>query len=175
MKSMKKIIFTTLIVAALTMTAHAQVRVAPFLAYGDQLGLWGLGAYTEILLNDRVSISPNFTQYFPENLDNNPRRSAWEVNGNVNYYVIRGDVGYLYGLAGLNYTHIKIRNRIALADEEQSDNNVGLNLGLGTQVRINDVLLPFAEGKYTAGGYSQLSVMIGVKFQLGDATLEDDY
>jgi hypothetical protein len=48
-------------------------------------------------------------------------------------------------------------------------------IGLGTMVRINDLLIPFAEGKYTVGGYSQPTLIIGVKFQLGDKALKDDY
>jgi outer membrane protein X len=172
---MVKLITTAVIVCVLSLSAHAQVRVAPFLGYGNELGLWGLGGQVELLLNERLSITPVFMQYFPEDLDNAPRRTAWEVNGNVNYYVINGEVGYLYGLAGVNYTHIKIRTRTAFTDEIENDNNVGLNFGLGSMVRINDLVLPFVEAKYTVGGYSQLSVMAGVKFQLGGDTLDEDY
>lgn len=172
---MRKLIFTTVLSLALFSLSEAQVRVAPFLGYGDQLGLWGLGAYAEVVANDRVSYSTHFTQYFPKNLENIPRRTVWELNANVNYYVIRGDVGYLYGLAGANFTNIKTRTRTALTDEVETDGNVGLNLGAGTMVRINELLLPFVEAKYTMGGYSQLGVVIGVKFQLGEDSLEEDY
>ena len=172
---MGKRIFTTVFSFVLILSAHAQVRVAPFLAYGDELGLWGLGAYAEMVANDRLSFSTHFTQYFPENFDNLPRRTVWELNANVNYYVIRGDVGYLYGLAGANFTNIRIRTRTALDDEVDTDGNLGLNVGIGTMVRISDILLPFVEGKYTVGGYSQLGIIFGVKFQLGEGTLSEDY
>lgn len=175
MKLMRKTISAIFLILALATFSEAQVRVGPFLGYGEGLGLWGLGAYTELVFNERVSVSPNFTQYFPENLDNAPRRTVWEVNGNLNYYLIRGEIGYLYGLAGLNYTNIKVRTRTPLTDEVDTEGNVGLNLGLGSMVRINDSLFPFVEGKYTAGGYSQLTLIFGVKFQLGDGTLEEDY
>lgn len=174
-KLMRKLIFTTILSLALLGISQAQVRVAPFLGYGDGLGLWGLGAYAEVVANDRVSFSTHFTQYFPKSLDNIPRRTVWELNANVNYYVIRGEVGYLYGIAGANYTNIRIRTRTALTDEVETDGNLGLNVGAGTMVRINDLLLPFVEAKYTAGGYSQLGVLIGVKFQLGQDSLEEDY
>jgi hypothetical protein len=173
---MKKVISLVLFSLALGAASQAQVRVGPFLGYGEGLRLWGLGAYTELIFNDRLTVSPNFTQYFPENLDNVPRMTAWEVNANLNYYVIRGEVGYLYGFAGLNYTHIKVRTRTALADEVDNNGNIGLNVGLGSMVRVTDVLFPFAEGRYTAGGYSQATLIFGVKFQLGDGTtLQDDY
>ena len=97
------------------------------------------------------------------------------MNANVNYYVIRGDVGYLYGLAGANFTNIRIRTRTAVDDEIDTDGNLGLNIGIGTMVRINELLLPFVEGKYTVGGYSQLGIIFGVKFQLGEGTLSEDY
>ena len=172
---MGKRIFTTVFSFVLILSAHAQVRVAPFLAYGDELGLWGLGAYAEMVANDRLSFSTHFTQYFPENFDNLPRRTVWELNANVNYYVIRGDVGYLYGLAGANFTNIRIRTRTAVDDEIDTDGNLGLNIGIGTMVRINELLLPFVEGKYTVGGYSQLGIIFGMNFQLGEGTLSEDY
>ena len=106
---MRKIVFTAVFSLVFLAASQAQVRVAPFLGYGDQLGLWGLGAYAEIAASEKVGISTNFTQYFPENFDNIPRRTVWELNANLNYYVIRGDVGYLYGLAGANFTNIASR------------------------------------------------------------------
>lgn len=172
---MKRKIFTLIIPLLMSTAAIAQVRVGPFLGYGNELGLWGLGAYSEISLNEKVAISAVFTQYFPENFDNIPRRTVWELNSNVHYYVIRGDVGFLYGLAGLNYTNFRIRTRTATTDVVDKDGNFGLNVGAGTMVRINDLILPFAEAKYTAGGYSQLTLIFGVKFQLGDRSLDDDY
>lgn len=172
---MKKVIFTLLLPLLIAASSHAQVRVGPFLGYGDGLGLWGLGAYSEIVLNEKVSISPIFIQYFPENFDNIPRRTVWELNANVNYYLLRGYTGYLYGLAGLNYTNIKTRTRTALTDAVENDGNLGVNVGLGTMVRINELIVPFAEGKYTAGGYSQWTLIFGVKFELGDRSLQNDY
>lgn len=156
-------------------TSLAQVRVGPFLAYGEGINLWGIGAYAELLFNDRVSLSPQFTQYFPENFDNNPRLSGWELNANMNYYVVRGDIGYVYGLAGLNYTTIRTRISTPIADNVDNDGNLGFNFGIGAMARVNDFLFPFAEGKYTAGGYSQAGLIFGVRFQLGAGTLEDDY
>ena len=172
---MKKLYFTVIVVCLLSPVFHAQVRVGPFLAYENNSGLWGLGVNAEIMLNERLTISPVFTQYFPKDLNSTPRQSMREVDANVNYYVIRGDVGYLYGLAGLNYTHVHRTNEAAMAENEENDNNAGINLGLGTMVRVTDLVLPFVEAKYTAGGYSQLSLMFGVKFELGNKTLEDDY
>ena len=170
-----KFIFTVFITGLISTVAVGQVRVGPFLAYGAELGLWGLGAHSEMLLSDKVTVSAVFTQYFPEDFDDIPRRTVWELNANMNYYVIGGDVGYLYGLAGVNFTHFKVKTRTALTEVVEKDLNAGLNVGIGTMVRISDVILPFAEGKYTVGGYSQLSFLFGVKFQLGDGTLEDDY
>jgi hypothetical protein len=64
---------------------------------------------------------------------------------------------------------------MGVSDEPENDGNLGFNLGLGTMVRISDHMFPFAEGKYTVGGYSQFTVIFGVKFQLGDQTLTEDY
>lgn len=172
---MKKVYITFILSCLLSPALLAQVRLGPFLAYGEESGLWGLGAYPEILLNEKLSLSPVFVQYFPKRLDNSPRRSMWEINANANYYFIHGEVGFLYGLAGLNFTRITDKNKSALLEDNESDENVGVNIGLGTMVRINDLLLPFVEAKYTAGGYSQLSVMFGLKFELENRQIEEDF
>ena len=172
---MNKIISTVLITCLMATASLAQIRIGPYLGYGEGLNLWGIGAYSEVAFNDRVSISPQLTVYFPENFDNNPRQSGWELNANVNYYVVRGDVGYLYGLAGANYTNVRTRTSTPSADITDKDGNIGFNFGIGTMVNVNDLLYPFAEGKYTAGGYSQASIIFGVKFQFGHRALEDDF
>jgi opacity protein-like surface antigen len=172
---MKKIISTLLISFCLATASLAQIRIGPFLGYGERLNRWGIGAYTEIHFNEKISVSPQFIQYFPKNFDSNPRRSGWELNANVSYYVITGDVAYLYGLAGLSYTNIRTRTSTPASDVIDNDGNAGLNIGIGTMVKINDFLYPFAEGKYTVGTYSQASLMFGVKFQLGEGSIEDDF
>ncbi len=172
---MKTIISTLLILFFVTTASVAQVRLAPFLAYGEGLNCWGLGAYAEMVIDDRLSFSPYFTQYFPESLNDNPRLSGWELNGNVNYYVVSGDVASLYGLAGLNYTNIRTRTSTPSENVVDNDGNFGFNFGIGTMVNIKDYLFPFVEGKYTAGGYSQAGLIIGVKFQLGKRQIDYDY
>jgi hypothetical protein len=172
---MKKVYVTFMVFFLFAPALLAQVRLGPFLAYGDKSGLWGLGIYPEFMVNERFSISPVFTQYFPKRLDNAPRRTMWEIDANANYYLAQGEVGFLYGLAGLNFTRTTLKNSPSTFDDNKSDENVGVNVGLGTMARINDLLLPFAEAKFTAGGYSQFSVKFGLKFELGDRDIEEDY
>lgn len=171
---MKKLIITMLMTTAIAAASQAQVRLGPFLGYGENLGLWGLGVHTEFTIDETLSISPVFIQYFPEELTNSPRRIAWELDANLNYYIVSGDVGNFYGLAGLNYTQIRLRDRDAITDEVETNGNAGLNMGLGTMFRINRVL-PFAEAKYTIGGYSQFTLFFGAKFQLGSDRILSDY
>lgn len=172
---MKTTILTSLILFFVATTSLAQIRLAPFLGYGEGLNRWGIGAYAEIALNDRVSISPAFTQYFPKNFDSNPRRSGWELNGDVNYYVINGDIGYLYALAGLNYTNVRTRTSTPANDIIDNDGNFGFNFGIGSMAHVTDLIYPFAEAKYTAGGYSQATLIFGVKFELGKRGIDYDY
>ena len=173
---MKTTISTLVILFAVTTASLAQVRLAPFLGYGEGLNCWGIGAYAEIVIDNRLSFSPYFTQYFPESLNDNPRLSGWELNGNVNYYVINGDAVSLYGLAGLNYTNVRTRISTPAADDlVDNDGNFGFNFGIGTMVNIKNYLYPFVEGKYTAGEYSQAGLILGVKFQLGKRQIDYDY
>ena len=171
---MRKIMLVLVITLAAPAALQAQVRLGPFLGYGERLGLWGLGVHTEVMLNDRFGVSPIFIQYFPKQLGSTYRKTAWELDLNVNYHVLTGEVASLYGLGGVTYTKIRIRDQNLLTDQLESDGNIGLNAGLGTLFRINNIL-PFAEAKYTLGGYSQLTVFVGVKVELGGNTLVDDY
>jgi outer membrane protein X len=113
-----------------------------------------------------VGISPNLLFYFPKK--NGPyKTSFWELNGNVNYYFLNDQPVSVYGLAGLNITNVKVKYDAFGSDYSNSDSEFGLNLGLGANFHVGNIL-PFAELKYTISDFDQLVFMMGVKFPLRD-------
>lgn len=162
---MKKVIFTITMICFLV-AAQAQIRFGALLGYAEQIDLWGLGAEVEVMLNDRISVSPNFFYLFPESMNADNKTSMWEWNLNGRYYLANEGVVNLYGLAGLNYSTIKTETRTILLDEIDHEYNAGLNLGAGLLVRVNN-FLPFGEARFTAGSYSQFAFFAGVKYEFG--------
>lgn len=171
---MKKIIFTLSLFFSIAVVASAQVRFGAFMGYAEKINLWGLGAQVEVLVTDRVGISPSFVYYFPRKINADVQTTMWEWNANGQYYLVNGDAINLYGLAGFNYSTTRIRTEDALSDRIENDYNAGLNLGAGFLVRLNN-LLPFAEAKFTAGSYSQFAFFAGVKYQFGNRYRDDEY
>lgn len=159
---MKKLIFATslfVIVAVCAMPAYSQIsnRVGPMLslASGD-IDETGIGVVAEFGVAQKVSIAPQFILYFPGN-----DFSFFELNLNANYYFFNQDVFELYGLGGLNFARFGYP---VGGGERDSNTELGLNLGIGTNFQINKKFVPFAELRFTIGDYDQLALGLGVKF-----------
>ena len=154
---MKKLIFATslfVLVAAYATPVYSQIsnRVGPMLslASGD-IDETGIGVVAEFGVAQKVSIAPQFILYFPGNDVN-----FFELNLNANYYFFNQDIFEFYGLGGLNFARI--------SNDNFSNSELGLNLGIGTNFEFGKKFIPFAELRFTIGDYDQLALGLGVKF-----------
>src|SRR5688572_1688029 len=159
---MKKLILGMglLLALALVSPVYAQIntRVGPMISFtGGDLDETGLGIVAEFGVAQKVSIAPQFILYFPGN-----DVSLFELNLNGNYYFFNQDVFELYGLGGLNFTRVGYE----VAGENESDSEIGLNLGIGTNFQFGKKFVPFAEFRFTLGEYDQIALGLGVKFNL---------
>ena len=163
---MKKVFLLAVISLVFSVASHAQIRIGGFLGFGSEVEQAGLGINGEFIISEKVGISPNLLFYFPKK--NGPyKTSFWELNGNVNYYFLNDQPVSVYGLAGLNITNVKVKYDAFGSDYSNSDSEFGLNLGLGANFHVGNIL-PFAELKYTISDFDQLVFMMGVKFPLRD-------
>ncbi|MGQ1892052.1 outer membrane beta-barrel protein [Thermophagus sp. OGC60D27] len=162
---MKKLlsVIAALFVAA---TVSAQLNIGGGLTFGTQaafdedgekmgVGLTLKGVY---VINEKWSVSPDFTYYFPSGGDYFDV-SLWQLNANAHYHFFEmTDLG-LYALGGLNYSHMKWEYD---GDEwigwDDSDGEIGLNLGIGANVSRF-----FGELKYDTA-FEQLALSIGIYF-----------
>jgi outer membrane immunogenic protein len=165
-RNMKKVIFVTallLFTAAAFNSAYAQKinnRVGPMLAFASgDVDETGLGVVAEFGVAPKMSVAPQLIFYFPG--DN---QSFFELNANLNYYFFAQDVFELYGLGGLNFAHAGYND--PNGNNDYSNNELGLNLGIGSNFQIGKTFVPFAELRFTLGDYDQFVLGLGVKFNL---------
>jgi outer membrane protein X len=127
----------------------------------DEVGIGGIG---EFKVAKKVTISPQFILYFPE--DRGDRDVNYlEVNVNANYYFYNKDIFEFYGLGGLNFTrrHIDYDNN---GWNDNDDLEIGLNVGGGINFEVNKSFVPFSEIRATIGDFDQIVISAGLKFNL---------
>lgn len=146
-------------------------RIGGMLAYGTEIENIGVGANAEFGVMEKLSISPSFIYYLPK--EEGPVKVNWfEVNANANYYLLNDGGFDVYGLAGLNYSSVKVKYDGAAfpgfgGSASGSDGRFGLNLGAGANMHLsNDSIMPFAELKYVIIDGGQLVLAAGVKFKI---------
>lgn len=173
---MKKVFITALfacfamLLANTTSYAQQSVknRLGFFLALAsgdiDQVGIGGIG---EFKVAKKVTLSPQLLFYFPEE-HGNIEYNYLEINFNANYYFYNKDIFEFYGLGGLNFTrfHAEWDNGPRRDNDGDTDTGIGLNVGGGINFEINRKVVPFSEVRYTFGGYDQLVISGGLKFNL---------
>lgn len=134
-------------------------KIGVMLGYGTEVEQLGLGVNGEFNINSKVSISPSFVYWFP----NDPLK-FWEFNANVNYYFTKAGSADFYGLAGINLFTVKYDGSVNIEDDSSSE--VGLNLGAGVNFNIGKSWEPFTEVKFVIGDADQLGLFFGAKFKL---------
>ncbi|WP_255444049.1 outer membrane protein [Robiginitalea sp. SC105] len=148
------------------MTAQEDTRIGGFLAYGTEIENLGIGANAEFPIATSLTISPSLIYYFPRE-EGGVDFNWFEVNGNANYYFLDTDGAGVYGLAGLNYSRVKVSGDTGFGGTvSASDGRFGLNLGAGANFDIGGAIIPFAEVKYVIIDQGQLVVLGGVRFPI---------
>ena len=159
---MKKLIFAAGFIVALVAfasPAYSQInsRVGAVISFtGGDVDETGFGVVGEFGVAQKVSIAPQLIFYFPDNFD------FFELNLNANYYFFNQNIFEMYGLGGLNFSRVGYE----VAGEKESDSELGLNLGIGTNFQLGKKVVPFAEFRFTIGEYDQIALGLGVKFNL---------
>jgi len=156
---MKKALLLLLLVAG-SLTTYAQSVVGGGLAYGTDIEEPGIFVEGEFYVKSNFSIAPDIIIYF---VDDAPgvNRGFWEFNANINYYFTEGSA-QVYGIGGLNYA-------TATVDIDgfgkNSNSELGINLGIGSNFDINSSIMPFAEFKFTISEFDQAVLKFGLKYR----------
>lgn len=169
MKHFNYTLVTALIVMfSLNVSAQTETKLGGFLAYGTEIENIGIGANAEFPIMEKLTISPSFIFYLPK--DESGIKINWfEVNANANYYFLAEDNIDVYGIAGLNYSSVKVTYDDSygyLGDFSASDGRFGLNIGGGANFNLSGGITPFAELKYVLIDEGQLVIAGGIKFNI---------
>ncbi len=161
---MKKLFVLLFLYTCLASSAQAQFEIGGGLIYGTDIEELGISGRAAFRLTDNWRIQPTFNYFFTEDVGS-IKTSVWSLNADANY--VFGVFGVLkpYVLAGLNITtvRVKIDDNSFLADNTESDTEVGVNLGGGLDFDLKKVI-PFVEIKFVLSDFDQAVLAGGVKF-----------
>jgi len=158
----RKLMFLVAVLALVSSASFAQLKYGGGLSFGTEakeggMGL-GINARVDYSLNEKFSIVPNFTFWFP-----GKDQTLWQLNADVHYTFAGDEALSFYGLGGLNYTNYKFDFSDYGINVSYSDNAIGLNLGVGAFLNQRF----FGELKYDTAGNTydgQLALTVGILF-----------
>lgn len=163
---MKKIILITGLFLGLVFSAQAQTKAGVHFGYGSEIDRPAIGANAEFGITDKISIAPDFTYFFTENLIY-VKTTLWELNGNVHYYFMEQNKFKFFGLGGINYASASVKTKDIFTEDSEtvSDSEIGFNIGGGATFDINDKFQAFSTLKYTAVSTDQVALFAGVRYK----------
>jgi hypothetical protein len=116
-----------------------------------------------------IHISPSFTFFIPhvyKDLNNKTTVNTmiFDING---HYVFNSlDRFEFYGLAGLDILLAWKKAKYPSFTDKESDNALGLNLGVGSYMKLTEQFDIYAEAKYILGKYDQFMLNAGILINL---------
>ncbi|HTV22731.1 MAG TPA: outer membrane beta-barrel protein [Polyangiaceae bacterium] len=145
--------------------AAAQPRLGAGLVYGtdiEEVGVQLNGYYGLDGSLDGLRLGAEFAYYFVDD-----PASFWTVDLNGQYrFVGPGPFG-AYFIAGLDIARFSIDVDLGpLGDDDVSDTEVGLNLGIGAEYAVSHNVELFGELKYVISDYDQAVFAVGARFLL---------
>jgi hypothetical protein len=112
-----------------------------------------------------VHISPSITFFMPhvyKEFDQKTTVNTMMVDINGHYVFNSLDQFEFYGLAGIDIILAWKRDKYPNITYKESDNTLGLNLGLGTYMKLTEQFDLYAEAKYLLSKYSQFMLNAGI-------------
>jgi hypothetical protein len=117
-----------------------------------------------------VHISPSISFFFPhvyKEMDSKYTVNTMMIDVNGHYVFNSLDKFEFYGLAGLNIMLAWKKEKYLEQVYKEKDNALGLNIGIGTYMKMTEMLDIYAEGKYLWNNkYNQFMLNAGVLFNI---------
>jgi opacity protein-like surface antigen len=164
---MKKILFLVAIMALVASAANAQFKYGGGLTLGTKMGMdddgdekmgIGINVRGDYYFSEKFSVSPGFTYFFPGTPDGYDM-NAWQLNADAHYHFYSNESIGIYGLGGLNYSHVKVEiDVMPFGSAEESDGEIGIDLGAG--IEFGKL---FGEIKYDSA-FEQMAFAVGILF-----------
>lgn len=154
--------------------ALAQVESCVGLAgtYATRQTLTGIGLNSQFLFTEKFALTPELNMNFPSRsayandmtgdvIKESYRTSVLALDANVFFAGRKKFESYF--LMGVNIAWEKTTTE-ALTRVVRRNNEIGLNLGIGANVRMFDRFLPYVQAKYE-GNTAQLVYSAGIRYQ----------
>ena len=166
MKNLFKVFIVLAIVSTFSFTeAKAQISVGGGLWYGTNINNIGISIDGKYAFTEEWSAAPAFTYFLPKS------GFTWmTLDLDANYQITEFDgVGGLYGIGGLGMTFARFDwddgLGSILGSSSYTSTSVGLNLGAGLEIPLNEKMAVSPEMKITIGNGTFFR--IGAKFMFG--------
>ncbi len=142
--------------------AQSKWQFAGAIAHGNKAESFGLHLRPTYLLFEKLHVAPSVTMYSSADLTSSDTQRFTEFNADAFYMVDSDDSLFQpYLLAGLNFSRRRIENDLLRSISKRT--RQGVNIGAGVNFRLLKRFAPFAEARYTIGGFGQFEIMAGVK------------
>lgn len=171
MKTFKKALFITITFLFLNLGANAQLNAGLGLDHGSAVDEFGLDLRVGYQFNEQFNVVGDFSMFFVDDGGQFVESRYWnEFNINLHYYyAVSEGIFSPYALMGLNTTFwgIKYEDRPGFGESENSDSEIGLNLGGGVDFNVDENFKPFFEVKYLMiDDLNQGEITFGLKYFL---------
>ena len=172
---MKKIFFLPLlmltVISLYGQDASGKFNIGTGIGLGTEIETIGLGITGQYFITNEIAVQGNLTIFFPNNeIDGvvDVTRRFSEINMNGVYYFDLESIVRPYALAGINIGIVGVDFEPDDLFEDQSEGEIGLNLGGGVDLLVHEELTPFAQLKYAISDYDQLVIFIGVRYNFSN-------
>lgn len=171
MKTFQKALFIAITFLFLNLGANAQINAGLGLDHGSAVDEFGLDLRIGYQFNEQFNVVGDFSMFFVDDDGRYVKNRYWnEFNINIHYYYLVSDESFSpYSLIGLNTTFwgTRFEDQPGLGDLENSDSEIGLNLGGGVDFNLNENFKPFFEVKYLmTDKFNQGEITFGLKYFL---------
>jgi len=124
----------------------------------NNIAIGGKGIFN---LKDEVSFSPSLN-YFVR------RNEYLAANADLHYALSTGANYQFYGLGGIHFGAFRdlVSSSTFIGFNRRAELNLGINLGVGTQIFTKDNFIFITEAKYIVSGLDRLVLSFGVLFNL---------
>ena len=138
--------------------SKAQFSVGAGLGYATDISSLGISANVGYEINDEWAASGSYTHFLEKD---HIKWSAIDFNANYSLSEIE-NLGFLYGIGGVNITTIKIDYLDGILGSSASSSDFGLNLGAGLRVDLSEKMILAPEMTYTisSGGYLRIGAKL---------------
>lgn len=165
---MKNILLYSFIVTSFlfcSTVVQAQIQLGGGLTYGTAISKLGLQIKGTYEINEKFIAAPGANFFFKDKALSDVAVNYYSIDLDAHYRLILiGDDVQIYPIGGLNIFNVKIDGPTTGIRVRKDGVQVGLNLGLGTQIATLSNWSYFGEFKLTIGGIDQSTITAGVLY-----------